>query len=596
MGRNILERMGVESVIAVRCAGSEWPSGVFSETLVPDGWMGLLERRDGRRRLIPAGDAPRAEASDTILLIRNRLFAVPLAAADAVAAGGHDVQAQVELLVRVPARDHELAAFSRTFVASAGELQSATFAERFTSAGGRVALLSFVAAQSSAALLSADQRGPLLAHLREKLRDFLFESGFEIESVTAAEFRSAAHARELVRRRESASALAAIQAREMVEQAAVAATQRKLEDLSGVFSKLRAAADKCDGAWHKLLPALSPIERGRLLKNLWRLTPDLSVAREIIAVAGNQVLWIDPASPLTPRNALTLPPDLGALRSVTHHPVLGLLIGAATGFWRLQSQTAEIIGRIAPPASAARPTTGFNGAAIFGDWLVATHSQLGAWAWSVADLAGAPQQLIDPAAANARTIRSATTSANQLLIAVDDCVHSFDQALRPGRSWNVGGAAIHDLAVAGDYVYVSTARGMVMRDRLDGAQDVWEVLYRDSMPLESLCVRQWHDLTEIVVAAGARGVIGIYPDQEVTTPLLETPAPVRRAWLSDDAIVALSELRDRLFVLHAPTGGLAVEVPLSRRLSASVQDVVIVTDARPPVLSPAPAAAMGSGN
>lgn len=582
MTRDVLKRLAEPTIIALRCSLQQWPRGLLGPTPLPDAWMGVLETPEGARRLVAAGDGPRGTDQATITLVRNRRLTAPLRVAGAAAQDRHLFDLFCELLLTAPAREHELAALARMLPAS-GELHMEDLAQRLLGAGGGAALRGFVAGRTAAELCDGDLRGELLTHLRSRLRDFLFEHGLELDALGGVECASESLNREQALHRRAAEQTASIEARQMVEQAALAATRRKLEDLGDIFTRLRSAAGAEDGQWHELLRGLSPAQRGRLLRDLWRITPDRNIAHEIAAIGGTQLAWLTPQAPQAPVRSATLPADLGPLRSVTslaEGPEV-LYIGAARGLWAVDAASGQVLQRFECPGSAdsghGRPTTGFNGVALFGEWLVASHSQLGVWAWEHRD-AAVSRPLLDAAGQQLRLARAPLiTGDGRLLVAVDQRVCAFDRSLEPLRGPEPVTAAIHALATCDDEIYVATADGRVLRDRLDGSQGVWEQVHRESGPVESLQARRWHDLLELVIPAGGRGVLGVYPEQAVVTPLLEGGAPIRRVWVCDDLIVGLTELRERLVLLHAPTAASPVMASLARHFSSSIQDVAILT-------------------
>src|SRR5688572_9243507 len=114
MSREFLNRLWEPALVALYLPGSAWPRSILSSTLIPDAWMGLVERRDGRRRLVPAGDDPRPDEDDLLLLVRNRLITVPLELRGGKARCGNIVDASCELLLKWAARDDDLAALRRS--------------------------------------------------------------------------------------------------------------------------------------------------------------------------------------------------------------------------------------------------------------------------------------------------------------------------------------------------------------------------------------------------------------------------------------------------------------------------------------------------
>jgi len=591
MTRPVLTRLNDSRVVAVRCRGHAWPRALLSETPIPDTWMGLVVRPDGCRRFVPAGEDPHPDDDDTLVLVRNRAITVPLTVRGAPAADGHTVQAQVELLVRCPPRDHEIAAFAADLLGDA-ELTLDALARALEAAGAPAALRTFIRDHPAARLVQEDLREPLLAHLRRALKDFLFSAGLVLERLGTVSFASRSWDEQVALEHEAARRKRELEARNVVEEAARAATRRRLDDLSSILAKLKAAAAAADGTlqWHALLPALSPGERGRLLENLWRITPDRHVASAIVVITSTECLWLSPQSAEEISRRVALPPELGGLRSVSFD--LGrswLLLGAATGVWVLAAQDGSVVARYAVP-SAGQPRTGFNSAAIVGGRLVATHSQLGVWSWNLGD----PQDvrpLIQPVGGTPKTIRCATAAPDgHLLLAADDAVHVFAPAGEPLGTLPTGRGPIHGVAVLGDNVYVSTADGLVLRDAWR-RPNIWEVLHRRSEPIESIQVRRWDDLVEVVIPAGPDGVLGIYEDEGMVARLMTASVPIRRVWACDDTLVALTENRDRLVIANANMPGRqGLDLPLARRLGHSLQDacLLIAPAAGPPVASDLP--------
>src|SRR5262245_55112054 len=124
MARDVLQRLADPTIVAFSLPGGAWPRSLLSSTLIPDAWMGLVEKRDGRRWFVPAGEQPRLEDADTLILVRNRPITVPVELSGVESADGNHVDAHGEMLVRWPARDDDLAALNRALLASesSGEL------------------------------------------------------------------------------------------------------------------------------------------------------------------------------------------------------------------------------------------------------------------------------------------------------------------------------------------------------------------------------------------------------------------------------------------------------------------------------------------
>ncbi|MGE0480063.1 MAG: hypothetical protein AB7Q17_06280 [Phycisphaerae bacterium] len=614
MPSDLLSRLADAALVALRAPADEWPRGLRAGARVPDSWIALITSPDGRRRVAPAGEDPHPVADDVLLFVRRRPLSVRLELTGQSSADGNSVRATAEIRLAAGTRDDELAAFGGMLRGEA-ELRDAQLAQRCRAGGAEPALRAFVRENTAATLVHGEPRAAFESALRSALQRWLFESGLSFEGVTTLRVASDTLARREALERDATQRLERIQARELVEQAALAAARRRLTAVSDLFEKLRAAAADDDARrWHELLPALTPTERGRLLENLWRVTPDRETVALIAAVLGEVCVWVDPRQPARLARRVALAPHLGGLRSVRYlAPRDALAIGAARGVWLVAARTGEVLAELSAPTDDL-PRTGFNGACLSGGRLIASHSQLGVWSWAL-DGAADPRCVLSPqSAAEARlertvgssrfstpvspaystelrslsgrstTIRCATAlPQGGFAVAVDSSVQLFDETGARVRSLDTGGAVIDSLGVLDAHVYVGTDTGFLLRDTLDASQDVWEVLHRTYEPIDSLAVRRWSDVVEVVVPAGREGIVGVYPAEGMALRLMHVRSPVRRAWAADDALVALNDLRDRLLILTSDQPDETPrEAPLARLVGSTVQDACLVTQPAEP--------------
>jgi hypothetical protein len=152
------------------------------------------------------------------------------------------------------------------------------------------------------------------------------------------------------------------------------------------------------------------------------------------------------------------------------------------------------------------------------------------------------------------------------------------EGMQPSMVFDAAPAAIQCIAVLDRDLYVGTSNGLLLRERLDAGQGMWQIVHRGASAIETIAARRWNDLSELVIPAGAQGVCGVFPDEGIVTRMLVTRSPVRRVWVCDDAIVALNDRRDRLTVATSTsferTGR---DVPIGRMLNDAAQDVCLVT-------------------
>ncbi len=574
VSREAPKELADPAIVAVCIAGEAWPRSMLSDHPIPDHWMGLVLKPDGRRRYAPAGENPRAERGDKLVLVRNRPISVPLKVSNCPSAQGNLVDGTCELLVRWQAREDDLAALQRALLSV--PLTLPRLASAVADAGGLATLRRFIRERPAEKLVREDVRDELLSTLRAQLKKFAFETGLELDRIAKLEFVSESLERQAALKRETRRRVERIKAAEMVDAAGLAATKRRLGDLGGILEQLKSAAGEEQTQWHELLPALSPADRGRLLENLWRLTPDRHVAAAIVAVAGGECLWLDPAQPERVTQRVKLSDELGGLRSVAFSPPRNwLLVGAASGVWALDADTGDVAAKFVVP-DIAPPRTGFNASVIAGDRLYATSSELGCWSWSLDDPADAKPILVPEGGVPKRIRAVVATDDGRVLFAADDCIQAHQPETGELSVLSAGTDIIHCLAALEDKLFVGSGDGKLYRVDLNHP-DHWWLVQQMTTTIETVQPRRWTDLIELVVPAGPRGVSGIYGDEGVVTCLLESATPIRRAWACDDVVVGLNQLRDRLVVMNANlperTGR---EVRIGQMTGQSVQDACIV--------------------
>jgi len=577
MSADIQKRLADPNLIALRCGGDDWPHGFLSQTPIPNAWVGLVITAGGRRRFVPSGENPHPDATDTLVLVRNRDITIPLHTEEAPAADKHLVNASAEIVFRWNTRDDDLAALRATLL-SQPELTADRLAAAIDQAAGTAALRTFVRGLPAETLVQEDQRAALLEHLRTVLQRFLFSAGAVLERIGKLDFTSRSLKHEQALARETTRRVEQLKARQTVELAALAATKRRLADLSDVFDKLKAAAGGDETLrWHELLPSLTPGERGRLLENLWRITPDRTSACAIAVVTSDECLWLDPADPQCITRQSPLPKDIGGIRSVAFAPTKRwLLIGAATGVWAIDADTGEVCHQYAVPD--APPTRmGFNAATLCGDHVFATHSKLGCWSWPV-DHPDDAHEILIPGDDGPSRVRAVTTaSGDRVLFAADDEVRAYDAQSDSLTSLGEATARIRSLATSDNLLFVATEDARVYRVDLGQPED-WYRVPTPSIQAETLVARRWSDLVELIVPAGDLGVIAIYEEQQVRATLLDSRTPIRRVWACDDLVVGLNEFRDRLVVMNANlperTGR---EARIAQKTGELISDACIVT-------------------
>jgi hypothetical protein len=383
------------------------------------------------------------------------------------------------------------------------------------------------------------------------------------------------------RERDAAERVQAAQARQAVETAAQQAMHQRIAGLGNLLAKLQAAAGGAgaDASIQQLLPALSPTERGRLLENLWRVTPNRHRTRALVVAAGQELFWFVPGA-LQPERRVAIPEDLGGLRSIGTAasgapPVRELLVGAGSGVWRVHAEDGSILAKYSVPGAGPQ-RTGFNAVAAVGDWLYATHSGLGCRRWRWGAPTEPPHALLTPVNGEPRVVRALVVAdGGEVLFAADEVVHVVRTAAGESEPLFEAATVVHALEADGRNIYAGTADGMLLRTSLDASEDT-EVIYRAAQPIESIGVRRWVDLVELVLP-GPDGVMSLFGDEAFAVRMMPSGVPVRRVWTADDALAAVPEARDRVLVQTAASAGVA-DLAIGRLTGRSVQDVCFLAE------------------
>ena len=575
MSLDIQKLLADEEIVAFAAAGSDWPRGLLSAYPVPSKWFALHIKADGQRKLVPPATDPRPEREDRLVCVRDRSFPVPLSVTGCPGVQGNLIDCSCEILVRWQPREDDLAALEQSLLAS--PLTAQRLAETVADRGGLTALRQFIQSRSAEQLIHEEQRDELSQTLRDALKRLAFETGLEIDRAGKIRFSSEMYEQRSARDRETQRRVERLQAAQLVEEAALAATKRRLGDLGQILEQLKSAASGDEKhRWHQLLPALSPADRSKLLENLWRLTPDRHVAESIVVLADRECLWLDPANPQKIARRREIPADLGGMRSIAFAPESHqLIVGAATGVWMLDATAGDVVNQYTVPY-APHTRTGFNAAVVLHDRLYATNSQLGCWSWSLSDPTDS-LAILQPENNIPKRIRAAVViDDGRVLFSADDCVHAFNPADSQLVVLSAGPDVIHALAAIESTLFVSTADGKLFWVDLNNADDWW-VVHQAREPIETIQPRRWMDLIELVIPLGKHGVAGVYDTEGVKTTLLESATPIRRVWACDDLVVGMNSLRDRLIVMNANlperTGR---EAKIAQLTGHEIQDACIV--------------------
>jgi hypothetical protein len=232
------------------------------------------------------------------------------------------------------------------------------------------AVCSFAIKQTAAQLLEESSKRPLIDTLLSVAKSVAFSSGVELLAPFDVSLTSPTLQREQHETLEQ----------KLTERRIAGQLQnvQRATELLREFDALRQAMPGLSPG--KLLEQVVPANRGTTLQSLL-LASSSGVAAMLWAVAGPNLLKIDPRANPPSVTTSELPADLGPLRSVQPHEGR-LLVGARSGVLIVDPANLNDPLRLRIPQMTSQ--LGFNSAVIAGEWLWASHSEAGVIGWKLA--------------------------------------------------------------------------------------------------------------------------------------------------------------------------------------------------------------------
>lgn len=498
---------------------------------------------------------------------------------------GFDCTARLEVELAPHGEAAELAAFRRALLPHPGVLSVDGLATAVRGPLG-AALSAFVGGRLAAELVRMADASVVSVELIERVRPELFAIGLAIGRHIAASFASPAW--EASQRDEQQVAARKRQAETDVQirDALAAARGRQLADLEALFARLERLSQQQPGV--KLLDLIrtfDPTQRGELYRGLLSIGPEAQRAVSALVVAGRTLAALDPLQPTAPTWTVTLPDAVGALRSVRVASVGGdlrLLVGAATGVHVCDSR-GKVVQTYAFKTSAAL-RGGVNAAAVVGDRLLATHSEVGLISWRLDD----PEQPDFPL----RDVLGRATRVRDVQADADG--RAWLCAEETAITWHPGADApplmrrvpsdIGTLRVGQDEVFAGLDDGRILRwPRGDGGRSAAQTVRPptgdavQSLSLVTTCgVRR-------LLVADRRPMLDLLVLDDTHRVEFVGPSALRWGWAHEGAVIAVDDRRDKLFgwSISRPDAEPGA-VSIVRLLGHQVQDVALIAGDAPP--------------
>lgn len=419
-----------------------------------------------------------------------------------------------------------------------------------------------IAQQPAEHWLNDPSRAGLIEALRAAAKPVAFQCGVElmppfelaVESPTLQREKLEAMQRKLAERRAAGQVEHVQRAAELLKQ----------------FEALRdATPDLSPG---QILERVNPADRGSMLETLLLATSSAAGEQPLWAVAGPNLVRVDPRSETPATQLVPLPMDLGPLRSVQSAMLNGrpgLLVGAQSGVMWLDPQHPEDAKKFADPEVTS--PLGFNSVVATGGMIFATHGEAGLVAWHANDKSGdarAPAFTIRPQ--SDRPANAAALDDRRVLYSAGGNVFLADDQ---GKVVPVStGEPVVMIASQRDHVLIIRASGLI--EQLDRQTLRRTTAARRAGDISSAGLLPWLGSTRLLLATTDGPVQCVGIDDPLVTQYASPHRGLRAITAAADVVAGVSGDRQRLILWKSWDGRRPfVELHLANLARHRVADV-----------------------
>lgn len=563
--------------IAARATSEQLFTLLNRRLTVPPAWGALVEAPDQPPRWLRAGETLERAGGSSVSFVRAGSWQTQHRLTGLRSADGFAFEAALTFDAAIVAGVAEATAFARKFLSRLPQCNLDQVRDFFQAEAQR-ALTELVAAQPAERLLSAEVTAALSTGLAQRLAPESYAVGIEAPRVGGLTLSSP----DWQRAASEATAAAARDRRaerELQQRAAAASVRaRELAELEPTLQRLLAASQADPQARSTAaIAALRPELRADVYRGLLAASPSARQTQFILVVAGDELVWIDPARADAPVRRVDLGGRAGPLRSVRvrHGQSITLLVGAATGVSEVSLDGT--LGNTATIQNAQPVRGGFNAAAVANGTLYATHSEFGLVGWRPGADA-APTVALAECTRGARTVRDVQRdAAGRIWLAVDRRIFA----------WRVDDdAAPIALAAPAEVTTLSVGESLAVAGLADGQIVAWPIDARpgDSPQIVRSAAGSSVGSAELWTACGVDRVL-VTDGRPMADLLVVGDAhrteyaagePLRWGWIADDWVVCVNDRRDRLLLWPTASPQPPPRViPVGRWLNRSIQDVAL---------------------
>lgn len=567
------------SLMAQRVGAGDVFSFLSRSLVLPPECAALVWPETGPARIALPGATIDADGVVRLVVVRTTPLNLEYEFTRRASADGFDTAAKVGLQVRVVPERTELTAFCDHLLGSRATVTLDALRSHCSEAV-HSAVTAFTKARKAAELLSPESWPEFDKLLAELFKPVGFASGLELVggiriTIDSLDFARAADAERVQKIRTER-----IAADQKLREIAADARRDRLTELAETLDRLQNMAEKNKGSsLVELIRAFDPTQRGGLYQALLARQRGKGEKTSVLVVAGEELLWFDPAAPGKPTRRLSLSSDVGPLRSVRAATWEGkpvVLVGAKRGVHLLQTEQDPRQTYAFDMPKALRG--GVNAAAIAGERLFATHSEAGLIEWALRKT----DQFKMPHAEKfegAKSVRDIHADEKGLVwMAVDRRVVGIDPAPESKPIEMTAPANVTVLTLADGGVYAGLESGQIVTWRI-GSPEI-----RDSLraacgnAVESIGYLEGGGVPRLLVADRRPYLEMMIPGDAVSTKYAAGQS-MRWGLVAGEWVAGVNDRRDQLIFwrIEDPAEPAAV-VSIGQLCGHTVQDMAVFTE------------------
>ena len=310
------------------------------------------------------------------------------------------------------------------------------------------------------------------------------------------------------------------------------------------FQSLRDAAPGLSPG--QVLEQINPADRGSMLETLLMAsaTEGGREQQTLYAVAGPNLVRIDPRQAPPKCEIIPLPTDLGPLRSVQAGEVQGkrvLLIGAQSGVMVVDPAKPTDAQRYADREVTS--PLGFNSIVATSDMVWATHGEAGVVAWRVGER-DKPSFTLRPQQAGEGPRNATALDDQRILYSAGGSLHIADRAAGLAASVAGGSSTIVALSLDPDTISLIRSNGQI--ERLD--RDSFERAHIEQRSGEVVSAGElpWLGSRRLLLATADGPIVCLGGDDPLVTQYTSVHRGLRAIAAAADIVAAINADRTRL--------------------------------------------------